>query len=557
MAKKAANRPSETNHGTKIGGETRNLDDLSRMHRLEDESRPGVRHIWPVKKVFSRKNLNEEAGTENPDAVRTASGGETDKTEASGPSAGAEDSRRQIALEDLSDEDFLAIYGDGSDTRTFGQKVKNVFRSVWRGITFPCRWYKEKINDRDMDAASSRYVMNIVGIVGGLTFILVLIVGGVLIYNIFTSYDSYFNQGQAYVAQGDPEHAAGAYEKAFQAARSGEEKAESAMALGDLYFNEHSDLNAAYYYERVVDVDHSNIPALTRLLQLYEQRNDLQAIIEVAKIAEGAEAKVLFSDYLLNQPVFNYKSGTYDEKIRVEITAGEAENIYYTLDDTEATEESTLYSGPIQLEEGKTVFHAIAVNRNGLMSEELVVTYEIVSDAPAQPVISPASGTYREPTKITVEIPDGCRAYYTFDGSEPTAQSEEYREPVDIPIGNNVFTVIFISQNGVQSKPASCVYDMIYSTQVTKSEALYSVRRALTDKGVLLDMQGTTADPNAGGASFYCDQVITINEQQYYRINCNYDNPDMPPVSYAVQVDSGVIFTLETDPSGNYTLTGF
>ena len=41
---------------------------------------------------------------------------------------------------------------------------------------------------------------------------------------------------------------------------------------------------------------------------------------------------------------------------------------------------------------------------------------------------------------------DNCKIYYTWDGSDPDESSSEYTEPVEIPGGNNVLSVIAIDQ---------------------------------------------------------------------------------------------------------------
>lgn len=48
-------------------------------------------------------------------------------------------------------------------------------------------------------------------------------------------------------------------------------------------------------------------------------------------------------------------------------------------------------------------------------------------------------------------IPVGSKAYYTLDGSTPTAGSEEYTEPFDIPEGNNVIAVVIIDSHNQAS----------------------------------------------------------------------------------------------------------
>ena len=51
-------------------------------------------------------------------------------------------------------------------------------------------------------------------------------------------------------------------------------------------------------------------------------------------------------------------------------------------------------------------------------------------------------------TEITVQVPDGYTAYYTMDGTEPTAVSEKYNGPIQMPEGNTLFSVVLMSPDG-------------------------------------------------------------------------------------------------------------
>lgn len=471
---------------------------------------------------------------------------------------------RKVSLDELSDEEFLELYGDGQENEEDGEteedgeekssrKEKKAARPKRKWVN-PIRIFRDKITDESIDDDTAKLMVNIIGIVGGLAFILVVVLATVFIYSQYSSFSSQYEKAVEYENAGNIANAAGCYEKAIDAARTRGDRIRGRLALANLYLDQHSDTNAAFYFEQVVDIDHGNREAIEKLLTLYESNNDMQSILDLAEKASGEGTDALFEDYLLNQPVFNYKSGTYDEPLTIEITAGEAERIYYTTDDSEATEASILYAGPIQLDQGKTVFHAMAVNANGLMSQNIVVNYDIISEAPPAPLISPKSGTYRELTNIEVEIPDGCRAYYTLDDTVPTNQSPEYTGSLTLPIGNHVLSMVFINQNGISSEVSRKVYDFIFSAPITKTEAIDIVRNGLVASGELLDASGEAADPANGTAEFYCDEVVTVNDEDFYRVNKRYTNGGFS--SYGVEINTGAVFSL-LDDGGKYTLAGF
>ena len=85
----------------------------------------------------------------------------------------------------------------------------------------------------------------------------------------------------------------------------------------------------------------------------------------------------------------------------------------YTLDGSSPKEDGRFYQEPFPMEkEGKYTRRAVCVDARGIYSKEVKVKYEIDLDVPDLPTASPASGTYTQPTKITIDVPVGCRAYY-------------------------------------------------------------------------------------------------------------------------------------------------
>ena len=84
-------------------------------------------------------------------------------------------------------------------------------------------------------------------------------------------------------------------------------------------------------------------------------------------------------------PKANYASGKYKKAPKVSLRPGDEDKkkneeiiaIYYTLDGRQATTQSTLYTGPIQLPTGDCELRAISVAKNGKVSYEMRVTYSV------------------------------------------------------------------------------------------------------------------------------------------------------------------------------------
>jgi len=89
-------------------------------------------------------------------------------------------------------------------------------------------------------------------------------------------------------------------------------------------------------------------------------------------------------------PDFSHKEGVYKApSIDVTITAGNGASIYYTIDGTDATVESTLYSSPVTISQNKTTLKAVAKEQgNTIVSKEKSKTYVIVSESDRDVIIN-------------------------------------------------------------------------------------------------------------------------------------------------------------------------
>ncbi|MDE6697728.1 MAG: chitobiase/beta-hexosaminidase C-terminal domain-containing protein, partial [Muribaculaceae bacterium] len=92
--------------------------------------------------------------------------------------------------------------------------------------------------------------------------------------------------------------------------------------------------------------------------------------------------------------------------------------IHYTLDGTEPTTASTVYTEPVFVP-GNIVVKAIAVKEG--MTDSSVTTYQVTSYRAAMPVIAFEHGKIRM-TSAT----DGAEIHYTIDNSDPTTDSSLY-----------------------------------------------------------------------------------------------------------------------------------
>jgi hypothetical protein len=111
----------------------------------------------------------------------------------------------------------------------------------------------------------------------------------------------------------------------------------------------------------------------------------------------------------------------------------------YTLDGTEPTESSTLYSAAINLGLNTvTTIKVKAFYTNWQPSQTYSATYTVTGTVSiTAPVFTPPEGIYQTPQIVSIStntIPTGATIHYTTDGSAPTEASPVYSEPIQIPL---------------------------------------------------------------------------------------------------------------------------
>lgn len=152
---------------------------------------------------------------------------------------------------------------------------------------------------------------------------------------------------------------------------------------------------------------------------------DHNATVKAIAIGEGSAnsyvATYQIDGYAVVAPTISYTN------LMLNITTQTAgAKIYYTLDGTEPTAKSTLYTGPISLTRNCTV-KAIALRDN--YTDSPISSYQLNVDnlICAVPVFK-RTGNKLELSTAT----QGASIYYTTDGSEPTTKSLKYDKAIDI-----------------------------------------------------------------------------------------------------------------------------
>lgn len=204
--------------------------------------------------------------------------------------------------------------------------------------------------------------------------------------------------------------------------------------------------------QEILAGDETNVYACRELIRIYVEQQDFEALHEFYEIYADTALAGLFADYLVAAPEIETPQEPFWEDDLLTITAQEGLNIYYTLDGSSPITDGTLYYAPLRLEAGQYTIAAVACNEEGYYSPvaERALTVERHYQL-GMPQVTPDSGEYLTPQTIHVSVPEGCNAYYTWNGQTPTTSSARYSGGISMPEGNNVLSVIVVDAYGNES----------------------------------------------------------------------------------------------------------
>jgi alpha-tubulin suppressor-like RCC1 family protein len=143
-----------------------------------------------------------------------------------------------------------------------------------------------------------------------------------------------------------------------------------------------------------------------------------------------APSNTASADYTLKvaTPTFAPVAGTYTVAKTVTITTATiGASIRYTIDESDPTSSSTLYTAPI------AVAHTTTIKARGFKagytdSDVATATYTMNFGTLAAPTVSPLAGTYT--TSVEVTVTGNPEIHYTTDGTLPTIASPKYTGPL-------------------------------------------------------------------------------------------------------------------------------
>ena len=286
--------------------------------------------------------------------------------------------------------------------------------------------------------------------VAGIILFVLLIVFLVLSNN----YDYQLDKAKNALSSGDLKAAA---EYGRNAANLNDKGIEARWVLFEAYGNLNQYENA---YDVLIDIlalTSNDAEAYDRGMSLFINGHDYQKAADLLETTSDLNIRDKYYMYIASAPEANLAGGMYKTEPMVELSAPGKVTIYYSIDQ-ENPASGAKYSEAVKIPAGNHVLRAICVNQFGVGSKEIEIEYDITPGLPDIPEILPSEVNIEADTQITIKAPANSRIYYTWDGSEPTVNSEEYTEPITAPEGNNILSAIAVDKYGQISNIAKKNY---------------------------------------------------------------------------------------------------
>ena len=335
------------------------------------------------------------------------------------------------------------------------------------------------------------------------------------------------------------------------------------FTIADYYYTLERDNDAIYTLEEVIGSNFTEIDkesAYKKIISLYLSSQSYEALAEALKGCEIESIVKKYGEYMVFEPEFNLKEGTYNETVTLKLSSKGPGKIYYTTDKSTPTTASNLFEAPIFLEYGSYTVNAVYVSPHGVVSDIVSKNYLIDVEFEFEPDILTESGEYTTATLIEAEVPPMYTLYYTIDGGDPDKNSKQYKTPIPMEAGEHTYKFVCYAADGTMSSVVERKYTLNYTPAFTPAQAVQHLSEYLNATGYLIEgdkKEGVSGRflliysvmyPIEGMGNYYF--VIEYHESET-GVRTNTNN------IYAVGCEDLSLYRVKSSGNGDYTLVGF
>ena len=405
-------------------------------------------------------------------------------------------------------------------------------------------------NKKELDKKSKLIIAGACGI-AALVVIIIIVIAVNMNSKNKKSYKYNLEKGTQYYNTQDYDNAVTYLTKAYNT-NDGKKNADMMYELADALVHVNQNDKAIEVLKSALSYDKMNEKALPLLAKLYQDEKKGTELSELIKKYKGTKNEALLSDYKVDEPTSSENPGSFEDSVEINLMASDGCTIYYTTDGSEPTTKSSKYSSTIKIEKDDVTVKAIAVNSIGVASDVAEFKYSISLKAPDAPVLNPSESDVKVGTKIVIEgLADDEKAYYTLNGSTPSANSSQYSGGITLDkAGNYVVSVIVINKHNLSSPVTRVSYNVSEEKTYTKDEAESILMKRLVSNNKV--SQSGTMVGGGGTAKLVYQNTTTISgtKMYYIRLDVNSGNSTKTEGYYGVGVNNGQCYVI-TDNNGS------
>ena len=223
------------------------------------------------------------------------------------------------------------------------------------------------------------------------------------------------------------------------------------------------------------------------------------------------------------------RGGSFTHPVAVRLIKEPDAHVFFTLDDTPPTEESTIYTEPIPLFR-TTSLRFFARDEAGNREETRRETYRVTIDETKPATLAvPSGGLFNSAIKVSLSSGEGNTIHYTVDGTRPTEKSPVYSAPVEM-VRSGVIRFFAVDGEGNREDPR--------------------------EENYLIDLDPPLVSADPSGGTFSGPVTVTLQSSEPGQIYCdpcsNGEKPGSRLYQGPVRISESTILSFyAVDRAGN------